>query len=606
MKIFFHIKIALICFFSPLSAFSIEDASKVLLLYPDSFYDQMNSDFDVVFRTSLENKFGDKISFETLVLNPGNRGEDAPEIRAIQKDLIVAHCKRHPPDLILIMTPELLEYVRHLPTEIFTRIPTLVLGLTIEDQVQLPDNFITVAYDLDVTPNVELAKLLQPKLKQFVVIGGCAPFDERLTSIAKASLGYSCKEIEILYWTNRSIVTLESELADLPRYRTAVYSSSLFQDSDGVNFTIPEYSKRITDASNVPVYSPVGTLLGSGVIGGAMFDHKKLGSYAADLVIRLLQGEKLANHLSLDVKDISRFCVDIQAASRWGINLRNLPADTEIINQPPSIWREHRDWLIGSVLIISFLAFVIAILLIQRDRILKTKKMLLRSQKELRHLTRSIVAQEESEHRHLAREIHDDIAQRVATLAMRLAKLKNMLSLPDGDKVDEDFMALQQNHAELAQTLSNLARRLHPRVVEDLGLCSAIASLVSEYKNSWGLQIEYFCDMAKQKIQPDAALTLYRVVQQSLANVYKHAKTDKARVFLSNKENGIQLIVEDEGIGFDANGSIGGGIGLSSMRERVMALNGKWELFSEPGAGTSIRAWVPNFAKKAINSDFTI
>jgi signal transduction histidine kinase len=89
-------------------------------------------------------------------------------------------------------------------------------------------------------------------------------------------------------------------------------------------------------------------------------------------------------------------------------------------------------------------------------------------------------------------------------------------------------------------------------------------------------------------------LTLYRVVQQALANVHKHAKTDKARVFLSNKDNGIQLIIEDEGIGFDTNGKLGRGIGLSSMRERVMALEGKWELFSEPGAGTSIRAWVPN------------
>jgi len=566
----------------------------VLLLYPDSFYDQMNSDFDGTFRASLENKFGDKISFETLILSPGNRGEEATEIRTIQKDLVVAHCKRYPPDMILIMTPELLEYVRHLPAEIFTRIPTLVLGLTIEDQLQLPDNFITVAYDLDVTPNVELVKLLQPKLKQLIVIGGSSPFDEKLTSVSKASLGSSYKEIGILYCTNRSIVTLESKLAELPRYSTAIYLSSLFQDSDGVNFTVSEYSKRITDASNVPVYSPVGTLLGSGVIGGAMFDHKKLGSYAAHLVMRLLQGEKLANYLILDVMDISRFCVDVQAASRWGINLHNLPAGAELINQPPSIWREHRDWLIGSVLIILFLSFVVAVLLIQRERILKTKQMLLLSQEELRHLTRAMVVQEESEHRHLAREIHDDIAQRVATLAMRLAKLKNMLSLPEGYKVNEDFMALQKNHAELAQTLSNLARRLHPRVVEDLGLCSAISALVSEYKNSWGLQIEYFCDMANQEIQPEAALTLYRVVQQALANVHKHAKTDKARVFLSNKDNGIQLIIEDEGIGFDTNGKLGRGIGLSSMRERVMALEGKWELFSEPGAGTSIRAWVPN------------
>jgi len=211
----------------------------------------------------------------------------------------------------------------------------------------------------------------------------------------------------------------------------------------------------------------------------------------------------------------------------------------------------------------------------------------------MQRLAKVLTEEDETEHRYLAQEIHDNIAQRVATMALGLAKLKRELPLPLTERMEQALSALQTSYAELAQDLNGLARRLHPSIVDELGLYRAINALVSEYKANWELSVDFFYDIETEHVMPDIALTLYRVVQQALANVHKHAQTEKARIFLRCLDDDIELVIEDEGIGFDTKVSSRGGIGLISMRERVLSHGGKWHIFSAPDAGTSIRVSIP-------------
>lgn len=283
------------------------------------------------------------------------------------------------------------------------------------------------------------------------------------------------------------------------------------------------------------------------------------------------------------------------------------PPGTAIVNQPRSYWHEHRRAALASLALLTIAFLLTGVLLQQNRRLLRSKAVLRRQQREmqdnqseLRRLAKAVIAKDDEKSTYLASELHDDISQRVAALAMGLAQLERKLAAGDSAGANEALSSLRGDHDRLAHDLHGLARRLHPAIIGDLGLAHALESFTSNFARDYRMDVRFYCDWGGEDIPSEVALCLYRVVQQGLDNVRRHARTDQARVFLSRDDKGVKLVIEDEGAGFDPAKPVSErGIGLVSMRERVLAQGGTWEIYSAPDAGTSIRAWVPAPEKTA-------
>lgn len=210
-----------------------------------------------------------------------------------------------------------------------------------------------------------------------------------------------------------------------------------------------------------------------------------------------------------------------------------------------------------------------------------------------RLLDRLITAQEE-ERRRIARELHDDLNQRLAVLAI---EVEGLAAHPpeEPSELAGRLRALQQKVAELSEDVHDLAYELHPAILEDLGLAAALRSFAADCLKRQGIHVTLRQSPLPEPLPQAAAACLYRVAQEALRNVAKHARVAGAELIVERAGAGVRLCVRDAGVGFDAGGPgrRNGGLGLQSMQERVDMLNGRLTVRSRPGQGTEVEAWVP-------------
>ncbi len=214
----------------------------------------------------------------------------------------------------------------------------------------------------------------------------------------------------------------------------------------------------------------------------------------------------------------------------------------------------------------------------------------LAGQKELRKLTGRLLEAQEAERRRVARELHDDMNQELALLAIEAELLAS--PVPSDDPalaVNPRILALRIK--ELSSAVHELSHQLHPSKLELLGLVAAVKHLCKELRERYNLIVEYAYPPELATLPPDVALCLYRIVQESLRNVIRHSGSLHATVELAVKPDTICLIVSDAGCGFDPQTATG--LGLISMRERLQLVGGEIAIESRPSHGTRIRVCVP-------------
>jgi len=210
---------------------------------------------------------------------------------------------------------------------------------------------------------------------------------------------------------------------------------------------------------------------------------------------------------------------------------------------------------------------------------------------ELRDLSRRLIRAHEEERALLARELHDDLTQRIAVLAIDVGRAE--LAAPGGAQV-ETMRAVREGLVRLSEDIHSLAYQLHPSVLEELGLADALRTECERIERRGRIQLSLEIGPLPAALGRDTALCLFRVAQESLNNVARHAAARAARVALRQEDGGLLLAIRDDGVGFDPAGpGRGRSLGLASMRERVRLVNGRLDIESAPGQGTAIAAWVP-------------
>lgn len=205
-----------------------------------------------------------------------------------------------------------------------------------------------------------------------------------------------------------------------------------------------------------------------------------------------------------------------------------------------------------------------------------------------------LISAQEEERTRIARELHDDICQRLAMLSLKIERAMN-----GGDKHEQLPVARQlefvrQECANLTADVQAISHALHPSILDNLGLVTAVRSFCREISEQSGAVVTFTETNTSHTLRHDVSLSLFRVVQEAVHNAVKYSGQKEFDVHLRGTANGLELEIIDCGIGFDvASASHTAGLGLTSMRERINSVNGTIHVHSKPGVGTRIQVRVP-------------
>ena len=203
---------------------------------------------------------------------------------------------------------------------------------------------------------------------------------------------------------------------------------------------------------------------------------------------------------------------------------------------------------------------------------------------------RRVVEAQELERRRLARELHDETGQALTSILLGLKALEERTG-------DEASRAATEELRELVvstlQDVRRLAVELRPTALDDFGLVAALERLTASFAEQTGISVDFQTALADERLPEEVETALYRIVQESLTNVVKHARARRVSILLARKEGSVKAVIEDDGRGFDPAEQVGDGFGLVGMRERLALLGGRLEIESDADAGTTIAAEVP-------------
>jgi signal transduction histidine kinase len=222
-----------------------------------------------------------------------------------------------------------------------------------------------------------------------------------------------------------------------------------------------------------------------------------------------------------------------------------------------------------------------------------TTEALQESRERLRDLTAGLLTAQEEERRRISRELHDDLNQRLAMFTVELETLEQN-PLQSAELIRSQLAALRTRTVDLSEDVRRTAHRLHPSMVEHLGLPAALRSLCTDFSKQEKMRIDYRERHLNGSIPAAIALCLYRVAQEALRNVVKHSGASRATVSLVAAKDCIVLSISDSGVGFDRDTvRAKKGLGIISMEERVRLVVGNLTIRSKPGDGARVVVEVP-------------
>jgi signal transduction histidine kinase len=291
--------------------------------------------------------------------------------------------------------------------------------------------------------------------------------------------------------------------------------------------------------------------------------------------------------------------VDRQACIEWGIrSFLNIPIligeSVDIIHigsvKSERVWQEElfpRLRMLGEI-------FVNAL---ERRRAeeasQESERMLRKNESDLRKLAGRLIYAQEEERSRLARELHDDLSQRLAAFAIDVGQLEKQL-MDQPVPVREELREMQNGIVRISQDVHSLSRQLHPSILDDLGLIKAAESECASFSKREGIEVVFNHENIPRIIPKDVSLSLYRMIQEGLRNISKHACAEHISVSIKGSDHDVSLSVQDDGIGFDwAEVKENTGLGFSSMRERARLIHGELDIQSQPEKGTVITLRVP-------------
>jgi signal transduction histidine kinase len=467
---------------------------------------------------------------------------------------------------------------------LFPSVPLLVAGVERRMAPSLaPTHDAVVApLDLDLPGAIENILRVAPDTTEIAVVLGGSPLSKLWLEATHRDFERFANRVRFTWLNELSLEEMEEKVAALAPH-TAIFFGELSVDAAGVPHERHTALSSLHAAANAPIFGLFDTQLNRGIVGGPLVPIAKMGRETATIARRLLNGERPE---SIEVATASAGipAYDFRELKRWGIPESRLPPGSTVLYRPPSLWKEYRGPLAIGLGVLALETALIGGLLVQRSH----RRL---AEDEARRLARRLLTAQEDERRRLARELHDDLSQRLALLSIDAAQVER--SLPASAEKDST-RKMRQDLARLGDDVHDLSYRLHPSVLDDLGLNEALKVECEQFSRRESMPARLTSFQAPSPLPSEVAVCLFRIAQEAMRNAARHSGASRVNLAVTTTNGHVQLAVSDDGVGFDpARGRIRRGLGQASMRERAALLGGMVEVESSPGRGTTVKASVP-------------
>ena len=566
---------------------------RVLLLYS---YEREFSHFTFarLFRPELARSSPDPIDFIEISLQSVR--DSRTESDAAILDRLRGTPGGAPVELVISIGGPAAAWTQKRRADLFPQTPILYAAVDSRfvESGALTQNETAVMVKNDPPGMIESMLRLLPETRTILVVIGASKLEQFWLEVVKRAVQPFEHRVAFI-WTNQlSLAELLKRAGSLPPH-SAIFYGILSMDATGA----PQMEEAVLDAlhaaANAPMFGLHSHQFGRGIVGGPLLSLPDLSRDSTAVALRLLAGEPPARiHPRTQVAGTPTF--DSRELRRWGIPERRLPEGSVITFHEPSRWRGQAAFTVVGVVAVTQTAVVIALAVRLRRRRARLAPRsdawdVSSAEAALARLTHRLLQAHEEERASIANAIEDDVCQQLTGLALRLQLLGDA---PDGPSSEQrarihelcdQFSALQREILALSDPVYARLRLL--------GLVVSARAFCERRCAEHGLGLE-FSGETRSAVPDDVALVIFRVLQESLANVIAHAGASHVTVALRETNGGIDLEVADDGNGFVPEAAIRGtAVGLVAIRERLRNAGGTCRFDSRPGAGTRIFARVP-------------
>lgn len=495
-------------------------------------------------------------------------------------------------DVICVTDADALEFMLRYRDRLFPRTPVVFSGVNWddEDRLRMVKGFTGVSAEPDLKANIDLVLALHPDTKQVVFINEWTSKGRLLHEELLKVMPLFRDRLRFQLLEDVDTKEVFRVLGRVPPGTVVLYGV-FGRDKVGRVFEHGEIIELFSRNSVAPIYSPWDFNLGQGIVGGVMTSGYSQGFAAGQQALQILRGARIENMPAV-TRPPRQYMFDYNQMTRYAIERHRLPAGSVIVNYPETFYERNRNYVLAVAALIAVLLMIISFLLVIIRVRRRSERELKTSRERLRALTWRLTEVEDKARKDLSRELHDRVGQNLTILGVNLNLLRSLMTDSQPDLVKARIRDSLTVVKQTTKSIRNVMGTLRSPVLDDYGLVAAIEHYGRQYTDRTGIAVQVKGAMDGPRLDPHHENSLFRIVQEALTNVIKHANATEVVITVRHIDGRLRLSIDDNGAGFDeaslAEDEGHRGWGMATMRERALAVGGTFRVRSFPGQGTRV------------------